>query len=142
MRSLWGSVILAPVSASPPKPLTFMVFFLQVFAVDRVSSRLLFRSGISALTPGGEAWLPLQLPILWTVGEGPQPLQPEEGKRLYSNKHLPLHECIELLNTVLLQFEANKASVCPSPPSEQATANGKTFRLLELLFCFRYCPLK
>uniref|UniRef100_A0A0X3PTS3 Tectonin beta-propeller repeat-containing protein n=2 Tax=Schistocephalus solidus TaxID=70667 RepID=A0A0X3PTS3_SCHSO len=93
----------------------------EVFAVDRASSRLLFRSGISHSTPGGEAWIPLQLPILWTLEDGL--LQPEEGDSIYSNKHLPLHECIELLYTILLQFEANKSSVCHSPSAERMAAN-------------------
>nr|VZI16347.1 unnamed protein product [Spirometra erinaceieuropaei] len=95
----------------------------EVFAVDRVSGRLLFRSGISPLTPGGEAWIFLQLPILWTLGEGPQPLRPEEGNCLYSNKHLPLHECIGFLHSVLLQFAATKSSVCPSSSAEGTTEN-------------------
>uniref|UniRef100_A0A5K3FAZ8 Peroxin/Ferlin domain-containing protein n=2 Tax=Mesocestoides corti TaxID=53468 RepID=A0A5K3FAZ8_MESCO len=47
----------------------------QVFALDRLSNRLIYRSGITPATPGGEAWISLDLPILPglnCVSEGPR----------------------------------------------------------------------
>lgn len=42
---------------------------LKVFALDLHSNRLIYRSGITPETPGGESWLALDLPILPTFDE-------------------------------------------------------------------------
>ncbi|KAL5107982.1 hypothetical protein TcWFU_007417 [Taenia crassiceps] len=73
----------------------------QVFALDSCSNRLIYRSGITPETPGGEVWLSLDLPILPSLDDDHKLGSPLNQEGLLSSLCAPQNEAIQFVSRVL-----------------------------------------
>ncbi|CDS39458.1 Beta propeller repeat TECPR [Echinococcus multilocularis] len=73
----------------------------QVFALDACSNRLIYRSGITPETPGGEVWLALDLPILPNLDDDHKLRSPLNQEGPLALLCTPQNEAIQFVSRVL-----------------------------------------